>query len=126
MLRHAPARRPARSRKRGKKLFSVHKGYSYQSKQLGHLANPQDVEKAALRNPDVNFVIYHSALKHGSSDGENWKAMNPLNMPGRRLAALGKKLDSVCEGWHMTFGYPNQVISGVSGVNHRVSWRHTI
>jgi uncharacterized protein len=67
------------SRKRGKKLFSVHKGYSYQSKKLGHLANPQDVEKAALRNPDVNFVIYHSALKHGSADGENWKAMNEYN-----------------------------------------------
>ena len=67
------------SRKRGKKLFSVHKGYSYQSKKLGHLANPQDVEKAALRNPDVNFVIYHSALKHGSSDGENWKEMNEYN-----------------------------------------------
>jgi predicted TIM-barrel fold metal-dependent hydrolase len=67
------------SRKRGKKLFSVHKGYSYQSRTLGHLANPQDVEKAALRNPDVNFVIYHSALKHGASDGENWKAMNEYN-----------------------------------------------
>ena len=67
------------SRKRGKKLFSVHKGYSYQSRTLGHLANPQDVEKAALRNPDVNFVIYHSALKHGATDGENWKEMNEYN-----------------------------------------------
>jgi predicted TIM-barrel fold metal-dependent hydrolase len=67
------------SRKRGMKLFSVHKGYSYQSRTLGHLANPKDVEKAALRNPDVNFVIYHSALKHGASDGENWKEMNEYN-----------------------------------------------
>jgi hypothetical protein len=67
------------SRKRGKKLFSVHKGYSYQSRTLGHLANPKDVEQAALRNPDVNFVIYHSALKHGASDGENWKQMNEYN-----------------------------------------------
>lgn len=67
------------SRKRGKKLFSVHKGYSYQSRTLGHLANPKDVERAALRNPDVNFVIYHSALKHGASDGDNWKEMNEYN-----------------------------------------------
>lgn len=67
------------SRKRGKKLISVHKGYSYQSKTLGHLANPKDVEKAALRNPDFNFVVYHSALKHGASDGENWKEMNEYN-----------------------------------------------
>lgn len=56
------------SRKRGLKLISVHKGYSYQSRTLGHLANPKDVEKAALRNPDFNFVIYHSAIKHGTNE----------------------------------------------------------
>ena len=67
------------SRKRGMKLLSVHKGYSYQSRTLGHLANPKDIEKAALRNPDFNFVVYHSALKHGASDGENWKEMNEYN-----------------------------------------------
>jgi predicted TIM-barrel fold metal-dependent hydrolase len=58
------------------KLISVHKGYSYQSRTLGHLANPKDVEKAALRNPDFNFVVYHSAIKHGSSEGPNWKESN--------------------------------------------------
>jgi len=56
------------SRKRGMKLVSVHKGYSYQSRTLGHLANPKDVEKAALANPDFNFVIYHSAIKHGPNE----------------------------------------------------------
>lgn len=56
------------SRKRGMKLISVHKGYSYQSRTLGHLANPQDVEKASLANPDFNFVIYHSAIKHGPNE----------------------------------------------------------
>jgi uncharacterized protein len=56
------------SRKRGLKLFSVHKGYSYQSRTLGHLANPKDVEKAALQNPDLNFVIYHSAIQHGPGE----------------------------------------------------------
>nr|MDQ3010075.1 amidohydrolase [Acidobacteriota bacterium] len=63
------------SRKRGLKLISVHKGYSYQSKTLGHLANPKDVEKAALRNPDFNFIVYHSAIKHGSNE-PNWKESN--------------------------------------------------
>lgn len=58
------------SKKRGVKLFSVHKGFSYQSRTLGHLANPKDVEKAALRNPDINFVIYHSALEHGPNEPE--------------------------------------------------------
>jgi uncharacterized protein len=63
------------SRKRGLKLVSTHKGYSYQSRTLGHLANPKDVEKAALRNPDFNFVVYHSAIKHGSNE-PNWKESN--------------------------------------------------
>ncbi|HZS10174.1 MAG TPA: amidohydrolase family protein [Blastocatellia bacterium] len=63
------------SRKRGLKLISVHKGYSYQSRTLGHLANPKDVEKAALRNPDFNFVVYHSAIKHGPNE-KDWKESN--------------------------------------------------
>ena len=57
-----------KARQLGVKLFSVHKGFSYQSATLGHLANPKDVEKAALQNPDLNFVIYHSALKHGPNE----------------------------------------------------------
>ncbi|MBI1790445.1 MAG: amidohydrolase family protein [Acidobacteria bacterium] len=56
------------SRKIGIKLVSVHKGYSYQSRTLGHLANPKDIEKAALKNPDFNFVVYHSAIKHGPNE----------------------------------------------------------
>ncbi len=63
------------SRKMGLKLISTHKGYSYQSRTLGHLANPKDVEKAALRNPDFNFVVYHSAIKHGANEA-NWKESN--------------------------------------------------
>ncbi|HUK91691.1 MAG TPA: amidohydrolase family protein [Blastocatellia bacterium] len=59
------------TRKRGLKLMSVHKGYRYQSRTLGHLANPEDVEKAALKNPDFNFVIYHSAIEHGPNE-QNW------------------------------------------------------
>jgi predicted TIM-barrel fold metal-dependent hydrolase len=58
------------SRKRGMRTFSVHKGYSYQSRTLGHLANPKDVEKAALNNPDLNFIIYHSAIQHGVTEPE--------------------------------------------------------
>lgn len=57
-----------KSRQLGLRLFSVHKGFSYQSRTLGHLANPKDVEKAALENPDLTFVIYHSALKHGPNE----------------------------------------------------------
>ncbi len=63
------------SRKRGLKTISVHKGFSYQSRTLGHLANPKDMEKAALRNPDFNFIVYHSALQHGPGE-PNWKDAN--------------------------------------------------
>jgi predicted TIM-barrel fold metal-dependent hydrolase len=64
------------SRKLSMKTFSVHKGYSYQSRTLGHLANPKDVEKAALNNPDLNFIIYHSAIKHGPNEPEFKDAAN--------------------------------------------------
>src|SRR5262252_798156 len=66
------------SRKRGMKIFSVHKGYSYQSRTLGHLANPKDVEKAALNNPDFNFVIYHSAIQHGPNE-QNWVELDKFD-----------------------------------------------
>lgn len=58
------------SKKLGLKLFSVHKGYASQSRTLGHLAHPGDVEKAARDHPDLTFVIYHSALKHGPGEPE--------------------------------------------------------
>lgn len=53
-----------KSKELGMKRFSVHKGFSAQSRTLGHLANPKDVEKAALDHPDLTFIIYHSALQH--------------------------------------------------------------
>jgi predicted TIM-barrel fold metal-dependent hydrolase len=59
-----------KSRELGLKTFSVHKGYASQSRTLGHLAHPGDVEKAAKDNPDITFIIYHSALKHGTSEPE--------------------------------------------------------
>src|SRR5260370_27387074 len=66
------------SRKRGMKTFSVHKGFSYQSRILGHLANPKDVEKAALNNPDLTFIIYHSALQHGPNEPEYAASVDPV------------------------------------------------
>ena len=56
--------------KLGLKTFSLHKGYAAQSRTLGHFASPADVEKAALDNPDLTFIIYHSALKHDPSEPE--------------------------------------------------------
>ena len=57
-----------KSRELGMKIFSIHKGYASQSRRFGHLAHPADVEKAALDHPDLTFIVYHSALKHGTSE----------------------------------------------------------
>ena len=54
-----------KSKELGLKTFSVHKGFASQSRTLGHFAHPGDIEKAALDHPDITFVIYHSAMKHG-------------------------------------------------------------
>ena len=59
-----------RSKQLGLKVFSVHKGYASQSRTLGHMAHPGDVEKAALDHPDLTFIIYHSAMKHGTTEPE--------------------------------------------------------
>ncbi len=59
-----------KSKELGLKTFSVHKGYASQSRTLGHLANPADVEKAARDHPDLTFIIYHSAIKHGPTEPE--------------------------------------------------------
>lgn len=66
-----------KSKELGLTRFSVHKGFSYQSKTLGHLANPKDVEKAALDHPDLTFVIYHSALQHAPIEPEFELTFNP-------------------------------------------------
>src|SRR5260370_14763143 len=65
------------SRKRGLKIFSVHKVYSYQSRLLDHLATPKDVEKAALNNPDLTFIIYHSAIQHGPNEPAYTTSIDP-------------------------------------------------
>ena len=57
-----------RSKELGINIFSVHKGFSSQSRTLGHLAHPGDLEKAALDHPDITFVAYHSAIRHGPNE----------------------------------------------------------
>jgi uncharacterized protein len=56
------------SKQLGIRIFSVHKGFSSQSLTLGHLAHPGDLEKAALDHPDLTFVVYHSAIRHGPDE----------------------------------------------------------
>jgi predicted TIM-barrel fold metal-dependent hydrolase len=56
------------ARELGQTTVCVHKGYASQSSRFGHLANPKDVEQAALDNPDLTFVVYHSGLKHGPTE----------------------------------------------------------
>jgi predicted TIM-barrel fold metal-dependent hydrolase len=64
-----------KSKELGMRIFSVHKGYSSQSATLGHLAHPGDLEKAAKDHPDITFVVYHSAVRHGPFEADAFKAM---------------------------------------------------
>ena len=57
-----------KSKQLGLKVFSVHKGFAAQSRTLGHFAHPGDLEKAAKDHPDITFIAYHSALKHGPGE----------------------------------------------------------
>lgn len=57
-----------KSKELGLNVFSLHKGFSAQSRTLGHYAHPGDIEKAAKDHPDLTFVVYHSALKHGPGE----------------------------------------------------------
>ncbi|MHC4994155.1 MAG: amidohydrolase family protein [Planctomycetota bacterium] len=57
-----------KSKELGLKVFSVHKGYAAQSRTLGHYAHPGDLEKTAIDHPDITFIAYHSALKHGPGE----------------------------------------------------------
>src|SRR6202451_3423209 len=66
-----------KSRELGLRRFSVHKGYASQSRTLGHLAHPGDVEKAPKDNPDISFIIYHSAIKHGPNEPEFNTSFDP-------------------------------------------------
>ncbi len=80
-----------KSKELGLKFFSVHKGFSYQSRTLGHLANPKDVEKAALDHPDLTFVIYHSAMQHGA-ERAGLRRAEPLQSRDGRLR-LARRAD---------------------------------
>lgn len=57
-----------KSKELGLKVISVHKGFASQSRTLGHFAHPGDIEKAAKDHPDLTFIAYHSALKHGPGE----------------------------------------------------------
>lgn len=57
-----------KSKELGLNVFSCHKGFSSQSRTLGHFAHPGDLEKAAKDHPDLTFIAYHSALKHGPDE----------------------------------------------------------
>ncbi len=57
-----------KSKKLGLKVFSCHKGFASQSRTLGHFAHPGDLEKEAKDHPDLTFIAYHSAMKHGTWD----------------------------------------------------------
>jgi predicted TIM-barrel fold metal-dependent hydrolase len=67
------------------KLVCVHKGFPFPGWSAEH-ANPMpDVGVTALRYPDVNFVIYHSAYHNGHTEGPFIADPDPLEGGTDRL-----------------------------------------
>ena len=56
------------SRKRGMKLISVHKGYSYQSRSSATWRIRRTSRRRRCRTPTSTSSIYHSAIKHGPNE----------------------------------------------------------
>src|SRR5205085_8891978 len=114
-----------KSKELGMKIFSVHKGYASQSRTLGHLAHPGDVEKAAKDHPDLTFIIYHSAMKHGPGEPEFDK--NPFD-PNTGDFAWHTDLMKIKErNPQMTNVYPEIGSSfGTAAIIHPIMAQHLI
>jgi hypothetical protein len=71
-----------KARELGIKVISVHKGFPTTGQFAEH-SHPRDVKKAALDNPDLTFVIYHSAFKSDlTTTGTNAKLNTPIGADG--------------------------------------------
>ena len=80
-----------KSKKLGMKIFSVHKGYASQSRTLGHLANPADVEKAAPRPPRPD--VHHLPLGPEARPGRAAVQGEGLLRPDDRRLRLARRAD---------------------------------
>jgi predicted TIM-barrel fold metal-dependent hydrolase len=58
----------AEARRLGVKTFAVHKGVSLYG-QDSALSSPKDMGRAARANPDLTFLVYHSAFQPGVKEG---------------------------------------------------------
>ncbi|MBK9706467.1 MAG: amidohydrolase [Acidobacteria bacterium] len=71
-----------KSRELGIKVISVHKGFP-STGQFAEHSHPRDIKKAALDNPDLTFVIYHSAFKSDlTTTGKDAKLNAPVGTDG--------------------------------------------
>ncbi|MBI3735831.1 amidohydrolase family protein, partial [Candidatus Sumerlaeota bacterium] len=115
-----------KTRELGLRNISVHKGFSYQSRTLGHLANPKDVEKAALNNKDLNFIIYHSALKHGPNEPD-YEKLNEYNPETGDFLWHSVLMDVKKRNPQITNVYPEIGSSfGSLAIQHPVMCQHLI
>jgi hypothetical protein len=57
-------------------IFCIHKGFPLNSFSPTY-TDPKDVGPAAVKFPDIHFVIYHSAFEHGLAAGESTMSQDP-------------------------------------------------
>ena len=61
----------------GPKIICTHKGISSIVGSTPELADPSDIGPAAKRNPDVNFVVYHSGFEPNQAGLGPYDPKNP-------------------------------------------------
>ena len=95
----------------GKPNICVHKGFSNGSE----YASPRDIGPAARRNPDANFVVYHSGFETSVMEGPYTAASANLGVnrliTSLRQAGIGPNQNVFAEigsTWWYTFRYPTQ------------------
>ena len=69
----------------GPKIICTHKGISSIVGSTPELADPSDMGPAAKRNPDVNFVVYHSGFEPGGGGVGPYDANDPAPQGVDRL-----------------------------------------
>jgi hypothetical protein len=73
----------------GPRIICTHKGISSIVGSSPELADPSDIGPAAKRNPDVNFVVYHSGFEPGSG------GVGPYDPGGERPEGVDRLIRSL-------------------------------
>jgi predicted TIM-barrel fold metal-dependent hydrolase len=103
----------AEARRLGVKVFAAHKGVPLLGMDLDH-SSPRDMGRAAQANPDLTFLVYHSAFQPGVREGPydpNGKGVDRLIRAHRELGLPrngGNLYAELGSTWRYFMGRPDE------------------